>query len=385
MSPFRFLLPFVASSVATLLAFGESGCSKSDTEPGSDGGADGDGQVSVDGGGSEVSTTDPCAKDNGEGAPELLECTGLFASTTDRALGPRVRAYTPGVTFWSDGAEKFRWVALPEGTTIDATLADEWQFPEGTKFWKEFRVGGKKVETRFMWKNDPKRWTFAVYRWNDAETSAVSIPYGERNVNGTTYEIAATAQCEDCHGGRRDRVLGFEEFALGLSTAKGVTMKMLVDENLVSPKPPTTSWSLPEDATGKAAPALAFLHMNCGTSCHNENGRANASFTKLYMKLRAEAVRAGDAGVNDAGIGVLDVRATDVWTTALGATIQMKGYETSDWKRITAGDPDKSLVVHLAEHRGDNGAADQMPPVGTHQPDVAGVAALKAWIAALPK
>ncbi len=370
-------LSLCLASAVTLAATGP-GCSTTDPTPTDDAGLDSGAADAHSETADGADAADPCAADNGDGAPLLLECTGLYRSPSDRTLSDGVRAYTPGVVFWSDGAEKHRWVSLPPGTTIDTTLADEWQFPQGTKFWKEFRVAGRTAETRFMWKNDPKRWTFAVYRWNDAGTSATSIPYGERDVYGTTYEIAATSQCEDCHAGRRDRVLGFEEFALGLETANGVTLDMLATEGALSVRPPVTKFALPNDGSGKAAPALAFMHMNCGTSCHNANSRANANFTGLFMRLHAADVRSGDGGS-------LSVESTDTWKTAVGAAIKMKGYETSDWKRVSPSEPEKSLIVYLAEHRGENGAVDQMPPVGTHTPDVEGVAALKAWVSSLPK
>ena len=51
-----------------------------------------------------------------------------------------------------DGAELGRYLLLPRGTTIDTSVMDQWVFPVGTKSWIEFRVGGKLVETRFLWK-----------------------------------------------------------------------------------------------------------------------------------------------------------------------------------------------------------------------------------------
>src|SRR5579883_3455610 len=53
--------------------------------------------------------------------PTTLECTGLYADIASKALAPRARSYAPATPLWSDGAEKQRWIALPPGTTIDAT------------------------------------------------------------------------------------------------------------------------------------------------------------------------------------------------------------------------------------------------------------------------
>ena len=53
----------------------------------------------------------------------------------------------PTEALWSDGAVKRRFIYLPPGTTIDTTNMDEWVFPVGTKFWKEFSVDGRKLRT----------------------------------------------------------------------------------------------------------------------------------------------------------------------------------------------------------------------------------------------
>src|SRR5262249_19805687 len=74
-----------------------------------------------------------------------LECSGLYKSIADKTLAEGVKAYKPANEFWSDGAEKARFVFIPAGQKIDITDWDEWQFPVGTKFWKEFKLGGKRI------------------------------------------------------------------------------------------------------------------------------------------------------------------------------------------------------------------------------------------------
>ena len=44
------------------------------------------------------------------------------------------------VELWSDGAKKQRWIQLPPGEKIDVADLDNWQFPKGTKLWKQFTV-----------------------------------------------------------------------------------------------------------------------------------------------------------------------------------------------------------------------------------------------------
>ena len=119
-------------------------------------------------------------------------------------IDPRNRSFSPQYPLWSDGAEKSRWVRLPEGATIDARNIDRWDFPAGTRFWKEFRFGGRKVETRFLRKNGDGSWTFASYAWNEAQTDAILAPAdGLPNVAeiapGKFHSIPAVTDCRACH------------------------------------------------------------------------------------------------------------------------------------------------------------------------------------------
>ena len=43
---------------------------------------------------------------------------------------------------------------------------NQWMFPPGTKLWKEFVVGGARLETRLIWKRPSGAWYFTVYRWS---------------------------------------------------------------------------------------------------------------------------------------------------------------------------------------------------------------------------
>ena len=43
--------------------------------------------------------------------------------------------------FWSDGAAKARWLALPDAGTITIQADDDWDFPAGSVIRKDFRLG----------------------------------------------------------------------------------------------------------------------------------------------------------------------------------------------------------------------------------------------------
>jgi hypothetical protein len=309
-----------------------------------------------------------------DGLAPHLACTGLYADWASKTLAPESRAYAPAVSLWADGATKSRWIQLPPGSQIDTSDLDDWTFPLGTKIWKEFQLGGQRIETRMLSKTDAG-WTFAVYRWSADETSAPLLLMGEQGVNGTSYEVPPINDCPVCHNGRKDKVLGFELLGLGQAAAEGLNLATLAREGLLTNPPPSTTFALPEDGTGKAAPALAWLHANCGNACHNGNSTALASFTGLHMKVLASQLMPGSG----AAPTVADL---DTFRTAVNvpAHIQLQGQPC---RRIAAGDSANSLLPHMDMARGGAAGVPQMPPLGTNVPDVAGVQLVKDWIDAL--
>ena len=94
---------------------------------------------------------------NGLAAPPLpsyLEATGLGE--------PGTIEFTPRHALWSDGSAKRRWLQLPPGATVDKSNPDAWEFPRGTKAWKEFSRGGRRIETRYIERLADGSWRFAV-------------------------------------------------------------------------------------------------------------------------------------------------------------------------------------------------------------------------------
>ena len=316
---------------------------------------------------------DPCASEDGgaDGLPSKLSCTGLYTDIVAKTVAKDAVPYTPGIAFWSDGAVKDRWLLLPPNGTIDTTDLDELVFPVGTKAWKEFKLAGKRIETRIYWKRAPSSWSWATYVWTADESEAVRNDNGALNVVGS-YEIPEKSKCDVCHGGRKDKLLGVEAVALALSTAQGITLDGLAKAGRLSPVPPKTVLTLPEDATGKAAVALGYLHMNCGVSCHNRSINAAAQSSGLFMKLPAA----------DLFAGAVAVTAVDTWTTAANQAIvsaTFQSYTNQGYKRLLPKDSSKSLIPTLAGQRG----GLQMPTIATHEVDTVGVKTVKDWIDAL--
>ncbi len=309
------------------------------------------------------------------GLPTDLFCTGLYAERARGTVADDVLSYTPGAVLWSDGAEKQRYLQLPPGTQIDTTDLDEWQFPNGTKAWKEFSVDGRLVETRHFWKREDGSWSSGTYIWNDDETAATLNTAQRGTLLSNGYEIPTQKDCDKCHHGASDQLLGVEAVVLALPAAEGATLESLADNNRLTHPPLQTHVALPSDFTGKSAAALAFLHVNCG-SCHSTRGIGRE--TELILRVRAgELWPSGHDGDTPA----IDVTATDIWQSTFekAPTTASVAQHFPGARRITPGAHDQSLVWLLAHVRDPY----QMPPLVSHKVDDVGTQALADWIDAL--
>ncbi len=337
--------------------------------------ADADAPITTDDdGGMSVELEVPCVQqieESLDGLPDDIACIGLYADVLSKSVAPRVRRYTPGAVLWSDGSGKQRWMLLPQGEKIDATDPNNWVFPIGTKFYKEFRVEGRRVETRIFMKTRADRWVRGTYEWNRAETAAKRSLGADRDdvlIAGKPYHVPTGRECDQCHGGRKDRILGFESVALGLPGAEGTTLQDLVDEALITPEPERTQLSIGDDGTGHAGEVLTYMHMNCGVCCHNTNQNADAYSSGLFLKL----------DVNE-----LDGRPVDNFEPIRLLVDQTaKTLRWGDQVRVVSGSPEESLLYQLITSRA--GPKEQMPPIATQVVDSAHVELIADWIRALP-
>ncbi|MGD0675160.1 MAG: hypothetical protein ABSC94_07055 [Polyangiaceae bacterium] len=303
--------------------------------------------------------------------PALLSETGLFTSVAadgSLVLQDGVLEYQPLYSLWADGAQKTRWVFLPPGTKIDTADLDHWSFPVGTKFWKEFALDGKRLETRLLWIYGPSANDFLVvtYWWNpeagipnDAELADPFL--GAQDVNGTTHDIPSQEDCHTCHDSIEEHVLGFGAIELN-HTLSGVNIHTLIDAGSLTNAPNLADLTIPGDAGTQAA--LGYLHANCGY-CHNTTPGATGIPTPA-MILRLF-------------VGAKTVAETETYETAVN--VQTTDFTLTPY-RVAGQDPAGSCVVQTMLARG---SREQMPPLATFEVDEAGVATVSAWIDTLPK
>jgi hypothetical protein len=319
-----------------------------------------------------------CTLDN-YGESTELRCTGLYADWQGRTIAAGITEYDPGLHLWSDGASKTRWVYLPPGSTIDTSDMDEWQFPNGTRFWKQFVVDGVLIETRMIHKLAASpdagpytgSWYLTTYQWSADQTSTSELTVGAMNVNDAGYEIPSQAKCGQCHFGREDDVMGFEAVSLSSPDAGGLPMQTLIAKGLLS-DPPDAALTIPGDPTQAAA--LGYLHANCGVPCHNTGG-GEANSTGFHMRLEVDQLGS--------------VESTDTYTTGWGkptTEFQIPGDPST--KRIAQCDAPQSCVYYRMDHRDlwSDAGVDltippvQMPLIDSHQSDPTGLGLVAAWI-----
>jgi hypothetical protein len=272
-----------------------------------------------------------------EPLPMHLRDTGLS--------DPRNLSFSPQYPLWSDGARKRRWIYLPPGAAIDASRPDAWEFPVGTRLWKEFSLGGP-IETRFIERLPDGTWRYATYIWNEAGTDATLAPAeGIAALPARDgYSIPSEYDCRACHESAAVPVLGFS--ALQLSSDRDplaphadarsdIDLDGLVARGLIKNLPPVASRPRIDANSPIERAALGYLHGNCG-HCHNDTE------TRVPVDLTlAESVAGGSAHVLRS---LLNVRSRFL-------------------ARVSSRDPQR-----------------QMPPLGTRLIDVEALALIERWI-----
>ena len=311
--------------------------------------------------------------------PQHLAETGLYGAE-GTTMAPGVRQFLPQYPLWSDGMTKRRWISLPPGRTIDATSELAWDFPVGTKFWKEFSLKGRKVETRVLWKSSTSEWQMASYVWNDEGTDAVlapadGIPGFIEIAPGRKYSIPSRDDCTACHGATRSGPIGFNALQLspdrdpnaihGEPLGPGMlTLASLVDEKAFAPAPTHLIANPPRIRTENAATrsVLGYLVGNC-LMCHN--GGANGTPLGPSLTIR-ELLDDGDAAARNL------IGRPSAW--------QVPGVEEGHTVVVHAGAPDLSALFVRMRSRS---PSSQMPPLGTVMRDQQAVDAVSEWISNL--
>jgi uncharacterized repeat protein (TIGR03806 family) len=300
----------------------------------------------------------------GNAAPQLLSQTGCFSSTDTKQPASGLIPYTINAPFWSDGANKDRWMALPDGQNITVQATDgDWNFPNGTVLVKNFSTGSRLIETRLFMRHPDGVWGGFSYEWNSAQTDATLLEGGAvRDLGGgQSWIFPSESQCLDCHTDAAGRALGLETAQLNRSltySQTGRTANELTTLNHIGMLTPAITDAsaqpvMPEPFGTSALGdrARAYLHTNC-SQCHRPSGPTPSAMDFRYSTSLM-------------GTGACDV-VPQSGDLGLGVNARL----------IAPGSPENSLVVNRMNRR-DTAA---MPPLGSHTVDAEGVALVTQWI-----
>ncbi|MFU8803889.1 MAG: PQQ-dependent sugar dehydrogenase, partial [Bradymonadaceae bacterium] len=292
--------------------------------------------------------------------PPRLSETGCVDALDPRLPASAMIAYRVNAPLWSDGLDKDRFFALPNGETIEIDDEGRWILPIGSVVMKSFVHEDRHVETRFLIHHEDGRWSGYTYEWNEAQTDAVLLPSSKRvTLSDRQWYIPSRSDCTSCHTQAAGFTLGLETAQLdgtmiyaGHRRAHQLETLEHIDvfARPVEERPPLAEYDGPASA---AARARAYLHANCA-GCHLPGGPTPSTMDMRY----------------DVPLQEMDLCDIPPNGTTLGL----------DEPRLLApGDATGSLLSARMQVLD----AYRMPPLGTHLVDDEGVALIETWINAL--
>lgn len=320
-----------------------------------------DGELMVVDYGGSVRRIVPAEPPGASDFPTQLSQTGCVDAADPRQPAAGLVPYAPIAELWSDGADKRRWLALPDGERLTVAPDGDLEFPVGSVLVKLFERGGRPIETR-LFMHHPSGWAGYSYAWDAHGTDATLLEGSERRVldDGSAWYFPSRGDCMVCHTSAAGFVLGVELAQLDHdlvypSTNRRANQRAtlehigLLDADAPGPEPLVA----PHGDGDLEARARSYLHANC-SNCHRPGGR-----TPSAMDLRA--------GIPLRAAGICDV-VPDSHDLGL-----------ADARIVAAGDASRSVLPARMRQSG----LLRMPPLATLVVDEAGAGLVHDWIEAL--
>lgn len=313
----------------------------------------------------------------------LLSETGLFTDIASQTIAPGIIPYTVNSPFWSDGALKSRYFALPNNAQVEFSAEGHWTFPPNTVLVKNFSLefvrgeptSRQLVETRFMVKNgDKEEWSGFSYQWNEDATEAYllkesqyttffivdsTIPEGYADQR---YFYPGPGDCTFCHREAAGRALGTRTGQLNRNFAYGAvednqlrTLNHIgfFTRDISGALDQYPRWPNPLDESEPLElRARSYLAANC-SHCHRPDGVARADFD---VRFETPTRTSRTVGISPS-LGRLDAEPESA--------------------RIIQPGRAGSSTLYL---RTQNFSSFRMPPLGTSVLDREGTEVLRRWI-----
>ena len=312
--------------------------------------------------------------------PPLLSQTGAFSDTRGLVPSQGLIPYDIVVPFWSDGAAKLRWVAVPNAK-IKYSPAGDWIFPKGTVFVKTFELptdaagsAKRRLETRLLVCDSAGGVYGVVYKWrpdnSDADllttsqTEEIPVKALTGEIREQTWYYPSRHDCLACHNAKTSGVLGVKtrQMNRAFTYPSGVTDNELRAWNhagLFAPQVndadlatlPTLAAA--DDVTRSVQDrARSYLDANC-SQCHRPGGTVAYFDARYDTPLERQELIDGpvliDQGVDRPRV----ISPHDIWRSII-------------FMRMNTVDDIK------------------MPPIARETIDQKGVKLLQDWITSLP-
>jgi uncharacterized repeat protein (TIGR03806 family) len=313
--------------------------------------------------------------------PLLLSQTGAFSDTRGLVPSRGLIPYDLVVAFWSDGAVKLRWAAVPKAK-IKYSPTGDWTFPSGTVFVKTFELPldaahpqiKRRLETRLLVRDDAGGVYGAVYKWRPDNSDADLLSTGQtetikiRTASGErrdqTWYFPSRPDCLACHNAKTTGALGVKarQMNRAFTYPSGVTDNELrawnhlglfdaaLDEADLAALPTLAS---ADDATRSLQDrARSYLDANCA-QCHRPGGTVAYFDARYETPLEKQELIDGpiliDQGIDRPRV----ISPHDIWRSIV-------------FMRMNTVDDIK------------------MPPLARETIDEKGVQLLRDWITSLP-
>ena len=319
--------------------------------------------------------------------PQLLSQTGVFTDLANLTPAPGLIPYEVINPLWSDGAEKSRWIAVPNDGTHDSAAEkitfseeDPWVFPPGTVLVKHFEIRTderdpsqvKRLETRLLVCTADGGKYGVTYKWNETDTDAeilttgLSEDYTVTATNGSSslrnWDYPSRSDCMLCHTDNAGQALGVRTAPLlgnhfyqatGRSANQLATFNALgmFDRTLTAEEIDNlTPARALDDATAPLEHRIrSYLDTNCA-HCHQPGGTVDYFDARLGTPLSRQGL--------------------------VNAPIQGH-FVLENGLYLKPGAPDLS-ALHVRLMNVGNGAA--MPPLAKNEPDLNAINLLTSYI-----